>query len=63
MRDATSDAGYPAKLAAADRARRRRLADLPIEEKLRIMVRLQHLAAQIAQANGRPVRKPWTTNL
>ena len=59
---ATSDSGYPAWV-AADRARRRRLAELPIEEKLRIMVRLQHLAAQIAQANGRPVRKPWTTNL
>ncbi|MCX7013443.1 MAG: hypothetical protein NTW86_12960 [Candidatus Sumerlaeota bacterium] len=40
----------------AKEARRRDLAALPIEEKIRILVRLQRMAAPIERAKGRDVR-------
>ncbi|MBE7558898.1 hypothetical protein HS125_08095 [bacterium] len=39
----------------AKQARRMRLARLPIEEKIRILVRLQELAAPLLRARGRQV--------
>jgi len=51
--------GFPAEARTADENRRRRLARLPIEEKLRLLVELQRLAADIARSRGRPVRLPW----
>jgi len=44
------------KIVEAKEARRRQLAALPIEEKIRIVVRLQQLAAPIERAKGRTVR-------
>ena len=48
-----------AKLFAAKDARRRRLAALPFPEKIRMLVRLQRMAAPILRARGRDVR-PWS---
>ena len=59
MTPPAASSGYPATAAAADRARRRRLARLPVEQKLRILVQMQRLAAEIARSSGRPVREPW----
>jgi len=47
-----------AKLFAAKEARRRRLAALQFPEKIRLLVRLQQMAAPILRARGRDVR-PW----
>lgn len=38
---------------------RKEQAALPIEEKVKILIKLQHIAYQIAQQVGRPCRKPW----
>ncbi len=38
---------------------RRTLAALPIEDKVRIIVQLQEIAAEIARAAGRTPREPW----
>jgi len=51
--------GFPEDRIRQDRERRRRLARLPVEEKIRILVELQELAASIARSRGRPVRRPW----
>lgn len=40
--------------------RRTRLARLPIEEKIAIVVRLQRLGNEIRRARGRPVLPEWT---
>jgi hypothetical protein len=40
-------------------AGRRAAARLPIEEKLRILVRLQHRANEIRRATGRPEMFVW----
>jgi len=45
-----------AALLAAKQLRRGELARLPIEEKLRAVVRLQELAAPILQQRGKPLR-------
>jgi hypothetical protein len=47
-----------ANLFAAKEARRHRLAALPFPEKIRMLVRLQHMAVSILRARGRDVR-PW----
>lgn len=44
------------RLLAAKEARRRRLARLPIEEKIRALTRLQEMAAPILRQRGRNVR-------
>jgi hypothetical protein len=44
---------------AAKAERRRELARLPIEDKVRIVVELQRLAAEARRAMGRPAREPW----
>jgi hypothetical protein len=46
-----------ATLFAAKQLRRGELARLPIEEKLRAVVRLQELAAPILQQRGKPVHR------
>ncbi len=38
---------------------RRKLAALPIEAKVRIIVQLQEIAAEIARSTGRTPREPW----
>ena len=43
----------------AKKERRHRLADLPFDEKVEIVVKLQQMAFEIATAAGRPARKPW----
>jgi hypothetical protein len=40
-------------------ARRRELAALPFEEKIKILVRLQHLASEISQEVRGHSRQPW----
>ena len=54
-----SDTPFPESILAAKKERRRRLAALPIEEKLRILVEMQRLASDIARSAGRPTREPW----
>ena len=45
-----------ARLFAAKEARRQRLAALPFPEKVRVVVRLQEMAAPVLRARGRKVR-------
>lgn len=47
------------RIIAAKATRRQELADLPIEEKIRIIVRLQQLESSIRGATGRTSRAPW----
>jgi len=47
-----------ARLIAAKETRRRKLAALPFPEKVRIVIRLQQIAAPILRARGRPA-KVW----
>ena len=44
------------KLYAAKRAHRKRLAALPIHEKIKILVRLQKMAEPLVKAQGKQVR-------
>ena len=44
---------------AAKARRRHALATQPIEEKIRVLVRLQEVASAIAQATRGYSRKPW----
>ncbi len=41
--------------------RRHEQANLPIEEKVAILIKLQTINAQIAKQKGRPVHEPWKT--
>ncbi|MBA3993623.1 MAG: hypothetical protein C0469_08855 [Cyanobacteria bacterium DS2.3.42] len=41
--------------------RRRELANLPIEEKLKRLVKLQKVAYSVGMQAGRHPRKPWGT--
>ena len=47
------------RLLQAKERRRRELAGLPIEEKFRILVKMQKLASETRQALGRSSRSPW----
>jgi len=47
-----------ARLIAAKERRRRKLAALPFAEKVRIVIKLQEMAAPILRARGRSV-KVW----
>lgn len=47
-----------ARLFAAKEARRHKLAALPFPEKVRVVVRLQHMVAPLLRARGRAV-KVW----
>jgi hypothetical protein len=44
---------------AAKAERRRDLARLAIEDKVRVVVELQRLATETTRAIGRPAREPW----
>ncbi|NQT34284.1 hypothetical protein HQ587_03770 [bacterium] len=44
------------KACTAKEARRKRLASLPIAEKVRILVRMQKMAAPLLKAQGREAR-------
>ncbi len=50
-----------ARLFAAKEARRHKLAALPFAEKVRIVVRLQEMAAPVLRARGIKVRV-WNTD-
>lgn len=39
--------------------RRHAVAQLPVEEKLKILIKLQHLQSDIARNEGRPYKRPW----
>jgi hypothetical protein len=47
------------ELFRAKESRRRDLAALPIEEKIKILIKIQHLASSVARQTGRKYRKPW----
>lgn len=40
-------------------ARRQDLANLPIEEKVKILVKLQQMSADVKHTSGRSSQKPW----
>jgi hypothetical protein len=44
-------------------SRRRELAKLPIEEKLKRLVKLQGVAYTIGRQAGRQTRRPWGTKV
>lgn len=44
---------------ARKRERRRKLAALPVERKLEILLHLQQIAHDVALATGRTARQPW----
>ncbi len=56
------ESGFPREMAEAMRARRRRMAMLPVEEKFQILLRMQKIAAEAAHSTGRPVRQPWNVD-
>ncbi|HPO15982.1 MAG TPA: hypothetical protein PLI09_21270 [Candidatus Hydrogenedentes bacterium] len=47
------------RLLKAKEDRRKELARLPIEEKVKIVVRMQHMAAPLLRQRGKEVH-PWT---
>jgi len=47
------------KLFLAKQQRRRKLARLPIEEKMRILIALQRMENDIRATLGRSRRRPW----
>ena len=51
--------GFPQSIIDAKQKQRKHLASLPIEEKLRIIVQMQHLAYEIARSSGRVAPTPW----
>lgn len=59
---ASGDAAIPAWAEALFRAkeeRRRELACLPIEEKIKIIVEMQKMVQHIPTPSGEPRPKPW----
>ncbi|HUW62698.1 MAG TPA: hypothetical protein VMZ06_16950 [Candidatus Bathyarchaeia archaeon] len=50
---------WMARALAAKRKRRRELARLPFEEKIKIVVQLQRITTEIRTSMGLPARKPW----
>jgi hypothetical protein len=48
-----------ARIFAAKEARRRKLAALPFQEKVRAVIRMQEMAVPFYRRRGRVVR-PWT---
>jgi hypothetical protein len=47
---------YLKQILAGKERRREELARLPIEEKIRVVIRLQEMAAPILRARGKPIR-------
>ncbi len=53
-------AARAAQQVLAGKARRRAaLASLSVEEKVQLLIRLQHLASAVVAASGRQARAPW----
>lgn len=52
-------AEYNEAVFRAKAERRRQLAELPFDEKIEIVVKLQQIAYELTTASGRPARKPW----
>jgi hypothetical protein len=50
---------WMARALAAKRKRRRELARLPFDEKIKIVVQLQRITTEIRTSMGLPARKPW----
>jgi len=50
-----------ARLLQAKEERRKELARLPIEEKVKIVVRMRHMAAPLLREHGKDVH-PWKIN-
>ena len=40
-------------------SRRREIAKLPVEEKYRMLIKLQHIVATVDLKAGRKPRRPW----
>jgi hypothetical protein len=51
--------GFPEETCRSKREHRKRLAALPIEEKLAIIMRMQQLAWEISHSAGRTSPLPW----
>jgi hypothetical protein len=49
------------ELFARKESHRFELAALPIEEKIRVLIKLQHMASKVKSQTGRGYRKPWDT--
>jgi hypothetical protein len=41
------------------RSRRHDLANLPIEEKIKVLIKLQHIASKVGRQAGRNYGRPW----
>lgn len=44
-------------------ARRREIAKLPVEEKYRMLIKLQHMVVAVDVKAGRKPRRPWDVKL
>jgi hypothetical protein len=47
------------ELFAWKQSHRHDLAKLPIEEKIKVLIKLQHLASKVKTQSGRKYRNPW----
>jgi|JI9StandDraft_1071089.scaffolds.fasta_scaffold05597_2 hypothetical protein len=47
------------ELHSSKKARRVELAQLPVEKKVEILIKLQQLTSEVARQAGRPYRNPW----
>ena len=61
MNPGTESSQLAQELFAAKQQRRRKLAALPVEEKFEILLRLQRIAFDTANAMHRPARTPWVS--
>lgn len=59
LRKSTDTEGYNKTVFRQKREWRRREARLPIEEKMRILLDLQHIAYEIGRSQGRTPSRPW----
>lgn len=51
------------ELHRSKKARRVELAQLSVEKKVEILIKLQKLTSEVARQAGRPYRKPWVIDL
>lgn len=51
--------GFPQVIKESIKERRLKMARLPVEEKFRILLRMQRIAAEAARARGGTARQPW----
>lgn len=48
---------------SSKKARRVELAQLSVEKKVEILIKLQQLTSEVARQAGRPHKKPWAIDL